>query len=252
MTDSEAVRQARALSLDIYPAVTETMRQAAARDSRLGADQAGWAVQQVVAAWVVAVDGEPATLATMARPEVADEVLHLTEVGEPPVPAGPSVTKIEVWDVAADAVPPQLRVMFQFVAGETDFVGLLDLTLPDTGPWQLASGSIKTLDAYLGYVFTSRQETAEEYQQRTGSATPAAPVTGGAPRVFRLTAGFAEHDERLGASATTDVQRDTAPTRAEAEQLIWPEIWAVTSQALGDGDWRPSLNWLDVIELRGG
>lgn len=26
----------------------------------------------------------------------------------------------------------------------------------------------------------------------------------------------------------------------------------VTSRALGDGDWRPSLNWLDVIELRGG
>jgi hypothetical protein len=252
MTESEADRLARAFSPDIYPAVTETMRQAAARDSRLSADQAGWAVRLAVAAWVIAVDGEPATLATMAQPDVADEVLHLTAVGEPPVPAGPSVTKIEVWDVAADAVPPQLRVMFEFVAGETDFVGLLDLTLPDTGPWQLSSGSIKTLDAYLGYVFTSRLETAEEYQRRASPAAPVPSATAGAPRVFRLTAGFAEHDERLGVSATIDVQRDTAPTRAEAEQLIWPEIWAVTSRALGDGDWRPSLNWLDVIELRGG
>jgi hypothetical protein len=109
-------------------------------------------------------------------------------------------------------------------------------------------------DAYFGYVFTSRRETAGEYQRRTGSAaTPApAPAAAGPPRVFRLTAGFAEHDERLGASASIDVQRDTAPTRAEAENLIWPEIWAVTTRALGDGDWRPSLNWLDVIELRGG
>jgi|SRR5580704_301234 hypothetical protein len=111
---------------------------------------------------------------------------------------------------------------------------------------------------HLDYVFTSRQESAVEYRQRTGlamdpvAAGPAEPAAAGLPRVFRIIAGFAEHDERLGASATVDVQRDTAPARAEAEQLIWPEIWAVTSRALGDGDWRPSLNWLDVIELRGG
>ena len=252
MTDSEAVRLAQALSLDIYPAVTETMRQAGPRDIRLGADQAGWAARLAVAAWVIAVDGDPGPLAAMAQPEAADDVLHLSGAGGSPVPAGPDVTKIEAWDLAPDAVPPQLRVMFEFVAGETDFVGLLDLTLPDTGPWQLSSGSIKTLDAYLGYVFTSRLETAEEYQRRAGPAAPVPSATAGAPRVFRLTAGFAEHDERLGVSATIDVQRDTAPTRAEAEQLIWPEIWAVTSRALGDGDWHPSLNWLDVIELRGG
>ena len=252
MTDSEAVRLAWALSLDIHPAVTETMRQAGARDTRLGADQAGWAARLAVAAWVVAVDGDPGTLAAMAQPEAAGEVLRLAGVGGSPVVAGPYVTKIEVWDLTADMVPPRLRVMFQFVAGGTEFAGLLDLTLPDTGPWQLSSGSIKTLDACLRYVFTSRLETAEEYQRRTGLAAPAPPAAAGVLRVFRLTAGFAEHDERLGASATVDVQRDTAPARAEAEQLIWPEIWAVTSRALGDGDWRPSLNWLDVIELRGG
>jgi len=70
--------------------------------------------------------------------------------------------------------------------------------------------------------------------------------------VFRLTAGFAEHDERLGSSASVEVRRDTAPAPAEAEQLIWPAVWAVTVSALGEGDWRPSLNWLDVIELLGG
>lgn len=110
----------------------------------------------------------------------------------------------------------------------------------------------------LDYVFTSRQETAEEYRRRTGLVVPPAvpgpsePAVTGPPRVFRIIAGFAEHDERLGASATIDVQRDTPPSPAEAERLIWPEIWDVTTGALGDGDWRPSLNWLDVIELRGG
>jgi|GEM_PF-4644204 hypothetical protein len=34
---------------------------------------------------------------------------------------------------------------------------------------------------------------------------------------------------------------------AEAASL---EVHA-TVQALGDGDWRPSMNWLDVIELLG-
>lgn len=29
-------------------------------------------------------------------------------------------------------------------------------------------------------------------------------------------------------------------------------IWDVTVQALGDGDWRPSMSWLDVVELLGG
>jgi hypothetical protein len=111
---------------------------------------------------------------------------------------------------------------------------------------------------HLDYVFTSRQETAGEYRRRTGLVVPPAapgpvePAAAGPPRVFRIIAGFAEHDERVGASATIDVQRDTPPSPAEAERLIWPEIWDVTTRALGDGDWRPSLNWLDVIELRGG
>ena len=70
--------------------------------------------------------------------------------------------------------------------------------------------------------------------------------------MYRLTAGFAEHDERFGSSATADVQRESAPTRDEAEKLVWPAVEEVTRQALGDGDWRPSLNWLDVIELLAG
>ena len=31
--------------------------------------------------------------------------------------------------------------------------------------------------------------------------------------------------------------------------LGWPAIERQIAQALGEGDWRPSLNWLDVVEL---
>lgn len=112
------------------------------------------------------------------------------------------------------------------------------------------SGPVRSVP--LGYVFTSRRETAEEYRRRTTSAESPAEspaVAGPAQRVFRLTAGFAEHDERLGSSASVEVRREKAPSLQEAEKLIWPAIWEVTIGALGDGDWRPSLNWLDVIEL---
>ncbi|HEX3924306.1 MAG TPA: hypothetical protein VHY31_18625 [Streptosporangiaceae bacterium] len=116
------------------------------------------------------------------------------------------------------------------------------------------SGPVRSVP--LGYVFTSRRETPQEYRQRTASAespaessTGSPAVAGPAQRVFRLTAGFAEHDERLGSSASVEVRREKAPSLEEAEKLIWPAIWEVTIGALGDGDWRPSLNWLDVIEL---
>jgi hypothetical protein len=112
--------------------------------------------------------------------------------------------------------------------------------------WVLAADGDETA---LGYVFTSRRETADEYRKRTGSSV--VPDSARNHRVFRLTSGFAEHDERLGSTASVDVRRETAPTRDEAEKLIQPAIWDATVQALGDGDWRPSMIWLDVIELLG-
>jgi hypothetical protein len=32
-------------------------------------------------------------------------------------------------------------------------------------------------------------------------------------------------------------------------RLVWPAVNKETTRALGEGDWRPSLNWLDVFEL---
>jgi hypothetical protein len=104
-------------------------------------------------------------------------------------------------------------------------------------------------DEPSGYVFTSRPETPEEYRRRTADPAQTAPAVAGPLKTFRVTAGFAEHDERLGSTATVIVRRESAPARAEAERLVWPTVREETRRALGDGDWRPSLNWLDVVEL---
>ena len=102
------------------------------------------------------------------------------------------------------------------------FVGLLNLTLDDADQqtWRLASGHVRTLDEFLGYVFTSRRETPEEHRERTGSsASP--PGRGGAPgRVpFLIRAGYADHDVRFGSSVTIEVRQESAPTREEAVRL---------------------------------
>jgi hypothetical protein len=106
---------------------------------------------------------------------------------------------------------------------------------------------VEALDGHLGYRFISRDETAEEYRARTGAATGAGALVPSG--TYQLSTGFAEHDERFGGAATAEVQSETAPTRDEAERLAWPAVWAETERALGPGEWRPSLNWLDTVRL---
>jgi hypothetical protein len=263
MSEAESADLAEAASPEVYAAVAEAMRQAGARDSRLGADAVIGAIRRAIAAWVLAADGDETALAAVAEPQAAHFLLHPSG-GRWQVAPGPAVTLIQIWGFEPDAEPSRVRVSWRFTGrrrftdpgpnataeeGETTFVGLLDLTLTGSGQWQLSSGHVDTLDGYLGYVFTSRRETADEYRKRTGSSVVPDPTRN--HRVFRLTSGFAEHDERLGSTASVDVRRETAPTRDEAEKLIQPAIWDATVQALGDGDWRPSMNWLDVIELLG-
>jgi hypothetical protein len=263
MGGAESEGLVEAASLEVYAAVSEAMRQAGARDSRLGADAVIGAVRRAIAAWVLAADGDETALAAVAGPQAAHLLLHPSG-GRWQVAPGPAVTLIQVWGFEPDAEPPRVRASWRFTGrrgftdpgpnataeeGQTTFAGLLDLTLAGSGQWQLSSGHVDTLDGYLGYVFTSRRETPDEYRKRTGSSVVPGPARN--HRVFRLTSGFAEHDGRLGATASVDVRRETAPTREDAEKLIQPAIWDVTVQALGDGDWRPSMNWLDVIEFLG-
>ncbi len=260
MSESESVRLVQAARLEVPASVAETMRRAGALDERYSADHVSRTARQVVAAWAMAVDGDEGALAAIAEPDATYRLLH--PVIEPwQVAAGPRVTHIEVWRLETGGESAGLRISFQFTGrrrfadpgqaetdDETNFVGLLNLTLVDSGSWQLSSGHVETLDEYLGYVFTSRRETPEEYRQRTGSsATPAAAA--GPARRYRLIAGFAVPDEKFGSSAEIEVRRETPPARDEAEKPVWPAIWERIRNALGEGEYRPSLNWLDVIEL---
>ena len=176
----------------------------------------------------------------------------------------PLITQIDVRAFEQpDGRPPQLRVRFDFDGGQR-FADesracrsrprsspCLSLPSPVTAPrpWLVHSGHVWTLDKFLGYQFTRRRERAGEYRERTGSLAPDAAIrpTGR----YKILARFAEHDERFSSWAETEVVRAAPPSRAEAEQLIWPAIDAETARALGPGDWRPSLLYIDLIELVG-
>jgi hypothetical protein len=260
MSEPESVRLVQAARLEVRAPDAETMRQAEALDGRFGADYVSRTARQVVAAWVMAVDGADAALAALAEPHAAYWLMHPVRERWLVAP-GPRVTQIQVWGLEPDGDPPRFRVYFEFVGcrqftdptqvenpdGDPTFVGLLNLTLTDSGPWHLESGHVETLDQYLHYVFTSYRETTEQYRLRTGSS--ATPVAAGPARRYRVVAGFAEHDERFGSRAEVEVQRETPPSRYEAVDLVWPAVEEETSRALGEGAWQPSLLWVDVIEL---
>jgi hypothetical protein len=272
VSESESVRLVEAASLEFYPAVAETMTEAGARDQRFSAGAVGRAARLAVTAWARAVDGDEAALAGM-DPNNAYFLLH------PPykswqVAPGPRVTQIEVTRLNTqtratqipvegyETEPPLVMVEFRFqgrrrsadpgAAGDADtlFAARLELRLTSSGAWHLHRGYIETLDDYLGYTFTSRRETPEEYRQRAGWS--AAPPAAGQPREFRITAGFTEDDVKFGSETHALVQTETAPTREEAAELVRPAVWEATRRALGEGDWQPTIRRIVMTELLGG
>jgi hypothetical protein len=262
MGESESARWVQAARLDLLVPVAETIRYAGASNNWLSADRVSQAARQAVAAWAMAVDGDDMALAAIAEPDAAHWLMH--PVRKPwQVAPDPRVTRIEIRALEADAEPARLRITFHFAGrrqyedpvqvrgdadGETAFVGMLDLERAACGSWRISSGHVKTLDDFLGYVFTSRRETTEEYRQRAGSSPR--PAALGPGHRFRLRASFAEHDERFSSSVEVEVVRPTAPDRDEAVRLVWPAIEDKTRRALGEGDWRPSLSSLEVTALR--
>jgi hypothetical protein len=262
-TEQQTLAMVEAAPLEIRDDVASKARVAAEDDQRLSPDMLGRTARLAVAAWALAVNGDHSTLTDIGPADVLYWLLHPVRESWQVAP-GPVVTRIDVWRLDPEAGPPDLNLSFRFdgrrryddpqkaagdSGGQTMFQGMFTMTLAGRGswPWQLKSAHVSTLDEYYGYVFTSRAETAEEFRRRTGSA--AEPVRGSLPRTYRLVTGFAEHDEKFGSSATVDVQRDAPPEREEAAGLLGPAIDDELARALGQGDWRPSMNWLDVVEL---
>lgn len=271
------------VSLSISPSVTNKIEVLSEHDARFGADRLDAAARAAINAWALATGGDQTRLAQIGD---AYSVSYLLQPERRPwrVGPGPRVTSIVIWRLEPES--GEFSISFDFIGrrlftdpaeaeraskvrsgepadAEIPCVGMIKLTLDRSSdgpwPWRLTSGSTQTLDEYRGYTFTVRRELPAEFEQRTGSPAPTAlagwvpvePRTEGRPRRFRLLSGFAEHDEKFGSSAEVYYTSETVPTRDEAEALIDPAIWEETTRALGQGDWRPSMNWLDVIELAG-
>jgi hypothetical protein len=262
VTEPASARSAWTAAVQLTQRARDALVEAARRDPRLEPDGVIAAVRSVVAAWVLAADGDGSRLAGLAAAPAAQRLISPAMERWSVGPA-PLITQIEVRAFEQpDGQPPQLRVRFdcdgsQRFADEsqppvqTSLVAVLELAFASAGPhpWLVQSGHVSTLDKFLGYQFTSRRECAAEYRERTGSLAPDAAIrpTGR----YKILARFAEHDERFSSWAETEVGRGTPPSRTEAEQLIWPAIEAETARALGPGDWRPSLLYMDLIELAG-
>ena len=273
----------QAASLSFYPSVTHKIEVLAEHDRRFGADQLAVAAREAITAWTMAVSGDQTRLVEIGEPDTVSYLLQ-PERRRWRVGPDPQVTGIVIWRLEPET--GEVSISFDFTGrrqftdqaeaerasalkggepadAEIPCVGMIKLTVDpasgqdDPWPWRLTSGSTQTLDEYRGYVFTVRRELPAEFERRTGSPAPPwltgwvplEPLTADRRRRFRLVSGFAEHDEKFGSSADVDFTSEAVPTRDEAEALIGPAIWAETTRALGQGDWRPSMNWLDVIEL---
>ncbi len=265
--------------------VTNKIEVLAEHDGRLAADRLEAAARTAIIAWTLAVEGDQSRLDAIGDPHSVSYLLQ-PERRRWRVAPGPRVASIEIWKLEPES--GEINISFEFTGrrlftdpaeaarhgdaadDEIPFVGMIELTLdpatpgvppgdPDPWPWRLTHGSSQTLDEYRGYTFCVRRESPAEFEQRTGSPAGPAPaqpgrvrveaLTKGRPRRFRLLTGFAEHDEKLGSTAEVFFTGEAVPTRDEAEALIEPAIWEETTRVLGQGDWRPSMNWLDVIEL---
>ena len=273
----------QAASLSFYPSVTHKIEVLAEHDRRFGADRLAAAAREAITAWTMAVSGDQTRLVEIGEPDTVSYLLQ-PERRRWRVGPDPQVTGIVIWRLEPET--GEVSISFDFIGrrqftdqaeaerasalkggepadAEIPCVGMIKLTVDpasgqdDPWPWRLTSGSIQTLDEYRGYVFTVRRELAGRVRashRLAGSPwltgwVPLEPLTEDRRRRFRLVSGFAEHDEKFGSSADIDFTSEAVPTRDEAEALIGPAIWAETTRALGQGDWRPSMNWLDVIEL---
>ena len=265
-----AVQAVRDAPLDYAGSVLGSIRDRAG-DGRFSAGFIASAVRRAITAWALAADGDDTAFAAAATEEAIAGLRSSRIAGQRArvVVRDPRVTSITVTELRAEASPPLVKILFHYSArryvedrntgvllsGDRDAVGQyvdfwqLRLTGAAPWPWQLTSGLTQSLFSVLGYTFVSGQETPGQYRERTGVAP--APGAGPAGR-FALRADFAEHDERLGGSVLIVVAQGRPPSPQEAEKLVFPAIEAETTRRLGEGDWRPTLNYLEVRQLLAG
>jgi len=246
----------------------------------LAPDMAVRAARAVVAAWVTAADGDDAALRALSDPDAGDDdavdaahdLLHPAHqdwvIAPHPVVAGIALRRAGLGDDARE-----LSVEWRFTAGQRyggpvippgwmgagdrEYVGTAYLAFDESRsfPWRMTRARVETADEYYGYAYTAGDETAAEYQARTGLAVSAAALVPSG--TYRLLASFAEHDHKFGGDAPADVDSDLPLTREEAQRLAQDaaEVEArrrMTATYPRDGaemEVRPSLSALRVTRL---
>jgi hypothetical protein len=217
-----------------------------------------------LAAWSRAVNGDEAGLAAIADPEAVADLLRLLSLSQPEVRIAPDpvVARIEVRYLDPGAEVPELQLSWQFTgqlrpepegwAGHVwELIGRADLSFTGTGawPWLVTSGHVRYLVSVPEYWYTSRDETAAEYADRTGSSPGPGRLV--PSDTYRLRADFAEHDFRTGGTATAEVRSETTPTRYEAEDVAESAVMAEAERLIGpgEGELHPSMSHLELVRL---
>jgi hypothetical protein len=262
---------ARAAGFGYWWRGREKTEAAAADDGRFDPGLIEASVRRVIAAWAAAAGaGQDDPLGAAARPAAISLLLHPDRARPRArlIAADVLVDRIYVSGIAPDREPPRLSLEFTYGARRsvaepgTGTVLTADDPAPERAeyrehwqlaadgarpwPWRLWYGFTETVEELSYYNFLSRLESPEEYRGRTGRPWPAA---GPPARRFRIQADYAEHDEKIGGAVVIIVEQDAAPPRAAAEQLAWPLVQAEVQDRLGPGEWRPSLNTIEVLGL---
>ena len=251
-----------AVPVDIRPWLAATLAEGG--DGWLGSARVTEAARLAVAAWRRAVNGDEAGLTAIAEAEAAADLLRLLSLSQPEqrIAPGPAVTRIEIRYLDPSAEVPELQLSWQFkgqLRPESEgwpghvweLIGRADLSFTGSAewPWLVTSGHVRHLASVPEYWYISRDETAAEYGARTGSGASATALVPSAGYLLR--ADFAEHDFRVGGTATAEVRSQTTPTRYEAEEIAETAVMAEAERLIGpgEGDLRPSMSRLELIRL---
>jgi hypothetical protein len=249
-------------------------RDQAPRDGHFDPGFIEGSIRRLMHAWRSAGDGDPGALSSMATKAVVAEAVdphaqeRTTRVALRDVrwreitikavypnsvlPTAEPQLSVFIHAQAADDRPPP--VVSGYVPRPLDFTifWTLEPGEPDDGGWRLSRAHATTRDGLDTTPYVLRRETVAEYRDRCGipdGALVTPTPRSGPPYRYRISCDYADHDLRIGGSATTTIEADAAPTRAEAEQLTTPVVLDDVRLRTKEHEVQPSVQTIGSSEL---
>jgi hypothetical protein len=270
---------ARTAELTYHGTAPDEVLAAGIADERLAPEVLEAAIRDAIAAWAGAAEEGPAAGAPEPRADIAPAVAaDLLRPGGPGartrlVLRQPRIDSIGVMRLRTVPAPTLASLLVvvrggrciqdldtgEPVSGDLDvmtwFHQFWDVVRdgPPARPWRLAlraGPNDRESTDLQGAAWTTGQETARQYRDRTGAGDPP-PAPPGPVRRFRVSCGFFEHDVHTGGGAEVTARLAAAPAWNDAVQLVLPAIFASLTRSTGLSDWRPTISSLDVLELLG-